>query len=516
MLAPLISPALTGVPTAPTAAPGVNTTQLATTAFVFAQAALLAPLISPALTGTPTAPTAAQGTSSTQLATTAFVTAQAFSTVLPAQLGNAGKVLNTDGTSAYWAPGVKMLRDARTANTALSASDFFKLIDLSGTFAQTFSASASLVSGWFCYIYNSGTGLITLTPNGAELIDGAATRILYPGERRLMQCDGLTIRTVEGGTIVSRRPLFAAGNGAMNAGSNLERVENVLTYPNTTYGNYSIASNGTNVVVGNSSNIYSSPDGRVWTARTGALGQGMIASDGSGFLAVYNGGGTLGTFYSADGITWSAATALPGGPSGYTSGINTIAALGAGRYLVVSATTGSMYLTTNSGTAWTTVTYPGSIPTCFGVCSGLFVGSANNTNYYTSATGATSSWTARTFPGTTNGTNFRQDFDKSLIAWGSDGTAWRSTDAINWTQITLTLPATGGFLTVNGMVMCGAATSLGFSILHNSKWVYRTTQFPLTGPVVKHLGLFLMSINSLTAIALIDPTATDAATGLFD
>jgi hypothetical protein len=75
LLAPLASAALTGTPTAPTAAPGTNTTQLATTAFVAAAAALLAPLASPALTGTPTAPTAAPGTNSTQLATTAFVAA---------------------------------------------------------------------------------------------------------------------------------------------------------------------------------------------------------------------------------------------------------------------------------------------------------------------------------------------------------------------------------------------------------------------------------------------------------
>ena len=124
--------------------------------------------------------------------------------MLPAQLGNAGKVLNTDGTSAYWAPGVKMLRDARTANTALAVSDFFKLIDLSGTFAQTFNASASLVSGWFCYIYNSGTGLITLTPNGAELIDGLTSRVLSPGETRLIQCDGTTLRTVEASAITAK------------------------------------------------------------------------------------------------------------------------------------------------------------------------------------------------------------------------------------------------------------------------------------------------------------------------
>lgn len=134
--APLASPALTGTPTAPTAAPATNTTQIATTAFV--QEALSgagagdmskavydttnngkvdlaevaeavpwtgvtgkpstfpptahvhvtsdvtglemalagkAPLASPALTGTPTAPTATGGTNSTQIATTAFVAA---------------------------------------------------------------------------------------------------------------------------------------------------------------------------------------------------------------------------------------------------------------------------------------------------------------------------------------------------------------------------------------------------------------------------------------------------------
>ncbi len=108
--APLASPALTGTPTAPTAAAATNNTQIATTAFaqalitaliggaptglntlnkiaaainndpafatnVVAALALKAPLASPALTGSPTAPTAAAGDNSTLLATTAFVTA---------------------------------------------------------------------------------------------------------------------------------------------------------------------------------------------------------------------------------------------------------------------------------------------------------------------------------------------------------------------------------------------------------------------------------------------------------
>lgn len=110
LLAPRLSPALTGTPTAPTAVPGTNTTQIATTEFI--QAALVAlvaaapgaldtlnelatalgsdpnfattitaligakaPLASPVLTGTPTAPTAPPGTNTPQIATAAFVQA---------------------------------------------------------------------------------------------------------------------------------------------------------------------------------------------------------------------------------------------------------------------------------------------------------------------------------------------------------------------------------------------------------------------------------------------------------
>lgn len=99
-LATLNSPAFTGVPTAPTAAAGTNTTQIATTAFVETGYAKLA---SPAFTGNPTAPTQATGTNNTTIATTAFVQQTAFNNTLPSQSGNAGKYVTTDGTNASWA-----------------------------------------------------------------------------------------------------------------------------------------------------------------------------------------------------------------------------------------------------------------------------------------------------------------------------------------------------------------------------------------------------------------------------
>lgn len=57
--APLASPTFTGVPAAPTATPGTNTTQVATTAYADAIAALKANIASPTFTGTVTIPTGA-------------------------------------------------------------------------------------------------------------------------------------------------------------------------------------------------------------------------------------------------------------------------------------------------------------------------------------------------------------------------------------------------------------------------------------------------------------------------
>jgi hypothetical protein len=72
-LAPEASPALTGIPTAPTAVKATNTTQIATTAYVKDVVSDYAPLASPALTGNPTAPTAATADNDTSIATTAHV-----------------------------------------------------------------------------------------------------------------------------------------------------------------------------------------------------------------------------------------------------------------------------------------------------------------------------------------------------------------------------------------------------------------------------------------------------------
>lgn len=111
--APLASPSLTGTPVAPTAAPGANTTQLATTAFVEAARVILAaadalkaPLASPSLTGTPLSTTPAVGTNTTQIATAEMVQAEIankrpWTAYTPTLTASAGTYTTASATGKY-------------------------------------------------------------------------------------------------------------------------------------------------------------------------------------------------------------------------------------------------------------------------------------------------------------------------------------------------------------------------------------------------------------------------------
>ena len=91
----------------------------------------------------------------------------------------------------------RLIRSARSSNTILGAADIGRFIDItSGSFTQTFMAAAMLTSGWWVRIRNGGTGDITLDPNGVETIDGLTSFIMYPGEVRDIQCDGVGFTSI--------------------------------------------------------------------------------------------------------------------------------------------------------------------------------------------------------------------------------------------------------------------------------------------------------------------------------
>lgn len=87
--------------------------------------------------------------------------------------------------------GAAMHRSGRMANVMLIARDMGVFAEITaGTFTQTFDAPANLGASWFCYLKNSGSGEITIPAS-----DGLTNWIMYPGEARLFQCDGTTLRS---------------------------------------------------------------------------------------------------------------------------------------------------------------------------------------------------------------------------------------------------------------------------------------------------------------------------------
>jgi len=87
--------------------------------------------------------------------------------------------------------------DKSSSPYTVDAADRARLINWTGG-AGTFdlTAAATLAADWFCLVRNSGSGDLTIDPNGAELIDAAATITLPPLSSTIVVCDGSAFVTV--------------------------------------------------------------------------------------------------------------------------------------------------------------------------------------------------------------------------------------------------------------------------------------------------------------------------------
>lgn len=79
----------------------------------------------------------------------------------------------------------------RAAAYTVDSTDRNKLVQLTaGNITFGFTAAATLGSGFELEVRNAGNGILTLDPNGSELIDGAATIQLATKQSVVIVCDG--------------------------------------------------------------------------------------------------------------------------------------------------------------------------------------------------------------------------------------------------------------------------------------------------------------------------------------
>jgi hypothetical protein len=222
-----VSPVFTGVPTAPTAAAGTATTQLATTAFV---------TNSPQFAGTPIAPTAAAGTSTNQIATTAFVTVSpAFTGTPTAPTAAAGTNTAQLATTAFVTAGPEFagIPTAPTAanvtsNTQLATTEFVQLQKISPVFTGTPTATTAVagdsssriattafVQGEKASPAFTGTPTAPTASAGTSTTQIATTQFVQQATASLptMSQQNADAVAITGGTITGISPLLVAFGG---------------------------------------------------------------------------------------------------------------------------------------------------------------------------------------------------------------------------------------------------------------------------------------------------------------
>lgn len=188
----LASPSFTGVPLAPTATAGTNTNQIATTAFVMANSSIGgvssfngrtgaitlisgditaaggAPISSPALTGTPTAPTAAQTVNDQTIATTAYVRTAIASATGVASFNTRTGAVTLNGTDITNAGGALTTGPTFTGIPAApTASPGTNTTQLATTAFVQAAVGAAVTS------FNGRSGTVLLIANDITLAGGA-------------------------------------------------------------------------------------------------------------------------------------------------------------------------------------------------------------------------------------------------------------------------------------------------------------------------------------------------------
>jgi hypothetical protein len=331
----LVSPAFTGTPTAPTAAPSTSNTQLATCAFVMAAVATGggvltfngragavtlttadvsavggALLASPAFTGAPTAPTALAGTNTTQLATCAFVMAavSAATAGVASFNGRTGAVtlIATDVTAVLPAstttPGMDGTASPGT-QAAWSRGDHVHPVDTSryaATNPSGFQTAAQVTASLANYLPLAGGTLTgTLTGTNVTMSGQIAATSLLPSKD-------------------------AAPDFYLNASATV-RVVNFATGYSITYstvGQYAIYGNNANILsldyVGNltCTNSAEKPGGGPWTASSDARIK-TVEGDYEGGLAEILGLRPVVYRYKGNDTPTSDLDVTPEGPRAY-------------------------------------------------------------------------------------------------------------------------------------------------------------------------------------------------------
>jgi len=400
----------------------------------------------------------------------------------------------------------------KTANYTAVLSDIGNILSFTGTYTLSLTAAATLGAGWYCYVRNAGTGAITIDPNSAELINGAATYTVAAGQHMLLRCTGTAF------TVITETParlikckILSPEAANLDAMSCLETLENRTAATGLAEQPVFVGYDATTALFYASSDspssyIATSPDGDTWTLRTmPSNNYWRVTTTTAGWLAVVTGG--TATASSTNGQTWASATSVGGI-------VENPVALGARIFAQGYGTTTSYY-TDNLGVSWAAATTPIATSSLYNAASiaSVFIICNSTTTYYTSTTGATGSWTSRTAPANMFYYKLFED-GKLYVANNTQTSLYVSTDGITFNTTGLSFPQSWPTAVLNGKPVTLLKASYSKS-QHNGKTVMRSSGIDANRNYATNgTGKYIFG-GQVGNVAIIDPSASDAAVGLF-
>lgn len=348
--------------------------------------------------------------------------------------------INGSGTYTDWSIGVSGPQGAAGSITNLNTSakssaytavsgDKGTVIRMTGTWTLALTSAATLAAGWWCWVVNDGTGVITVDPSAAQTVNGVATVAMYPGEMALLTCNG-TLFYLDFPSGLRRLPIVHAETVGRTPISRGETLLSSIAGPGGAANFTNMAYGGSLFVAAPSSGTagFTSPDGTTWTARTWATGGNHTMYAYGSATHVTGIAGSTSLCRSTDsGVTWGAVTA----PATF----NSVAFVGANFVATLSGGATTTAYSSPDGSAWTARTLPTSQSWSEVASNGtIAIAIGGTSNAFASSTDGVT-WTARTGPSGVVASSCDMRVANGRIFLQYSGRLWWTTDAITWTEI---------------------------------------------------------------------------------
>lgn len=134
--------------------------------------------------------------------TNSSVTEAEFKTAITNLRNFLADLLGTDGTQSNALDAIGALSgnmQSKNSNYTVIANDRGDIFKCISTLELALTSASVLGASFSFIVSNTGTGTVTINPNGTETIDGQPTKTVGAGQSLIIYCDGLNFYSIAGG-----------------------------------------------------------------------------------------------------------------------------------------------------------------------------------------------------------------------------------------------------------------------------------------------------------------------------